>query len=247
MRDYSAWIPQEYLAQYYSTAAIAEDEQGIIGFIIRFFKEKRLHFTEMLEIGCGPTIHHAIPFVPHVGSLYLADYLEGNLREIGKVIYNSPDAHNWRTYLSGTLELEGFSSAAAIEQRLQDFKKKVSGLHHCDVLNAFPVGEPGRVFPLVTSFYTLECVSTEKKVWRKAMSNVASLVASEGWIILSAICNANGYQVGNDTFPVTSVNEHDMRKSLLESGFTEASIEVCPCEWGAEGFDSIMVCCAKKR
>lgn len=247
MESYKAWVPQEYLAQYYTTQDIAEDERAIIAFIIRFLKERNLHFSKMLEIGCGPTIHHAIPFVPHVDGLYMADYLPSNLSEIQKVLDGAMNAHDWANYVSGTLKLEGLSAPAA--ERIALFRSKVEKLLPCDVFQPEPIGTDMGTFPLVSTFYTLECISTNEHIWRQALSNVASLVSAEGWIILSAIYNAERYKVGEKTFPVTKVTDESIRAALIASGFIPESIEteIASCEWVDEGFDRIIVCCAQKQ
>ena len=248
MEDYTAWVPSEYLAQYYSTGTIAKDERGILRFILRFLKERKSDISEMLEVGCGPTIHHAIPFVPYVRHLYIADYLESNLAEIRKLIDQKDDAHDWNPYLSGILEKEGLNAGTPIE-RMQDFRLKVSGLLSCNVLDERPLGQFHRQFPLVTSFYCLECVSQSIIQWKQAMANVLGLVAPGGWTILSALRNADRYLVCGKQFPATKIDEDDIRQSLIDNGFIPESIqiEVCSCEWEEEGFDSILVCCAQKK
>jgi hypothetical protein len=250
MEDYKAWVPSQYLAQYYTTKEIAEDERGILKFIGKFFSQLKSEIPEMIEIGCGPTIHHAIPFVPYVGKIYMADYLQANLSEIEKVIDNSPGAHDWMPYLNGIMEMEGADTSVAIQERGDAFRAKLAGLLPCDVMKAGPLGaENLKKFPLVTSFYCLECVSQSKEIWAGAMENVLGLVEPGGWVILSALRNADKYLVCGKEFPAANINEHDLRQSLESCGFQPASvnIEVCPCEWGEEGFGSVLVCCAQKE
>jgi hypothetical protein len=247
MEDYNAWVPSQYLTQYYATGTITEDEQGILQFIVSFLKEKKIRFSEMLEIGCGPTIHHAMPFVPYVDRIYMADYLESNLAEIQKVIDQANDAHDWDPYIAGVLDLE--NAAELTEERTQTFRKKVEKLLPCNVLSSRPLGRVEKTFPLVTSFYCLECVSGSKLQWTMAMSNVSGLVAAGGWLILSALRNAASFLVCGKEFPATSIDEEDLRLSLLANGFVPDSIEiqVCNSTWGAEGFDTIMVCSSQKQ
>jgi hypothetical protein len=247
MEDYNAWVPSQYLAQYYATGTITEDEQGILQFIVLFLKEKNMRFSEMLEVGCGPTIHHVMPFVPYVDRIYMADYLKRNLAEIQKVIDQAKDAHDWNSYIDGVLDLE--NAVQRTEERTHIFRKKVAELLPCNVLSSRPLGRIEKTFSLVTSFYCLECVSCSKLQWATAMSNVSGLVAAGGWLILSALRNAASYLVCGKEFPATSINEEDLRLSLLANGFVPESIEiqVCNSTWGAEGFDTVMVCSAQKE
>ncbi len=244
--EYTAWSPAEYLAQYYATAGVAEDEIGILQFVLNFLLEKKQTFSEMVEVGCGPTIHHAIPFAPYVDQLYLADYLESNLQEVRNWIRGT--GHNWIPYVSGMLAVEGNNSQAAIVERTRMFRSKIAGLLPCNVLSAQPLGE-SRMFPLVTSFYCLECVQQEKAVWEQAMANVSSLVAPDGYLLLSALRNADKYLVCGKDFPATKINESDMWETLVACGFAPATInmEVRPSGWDKEGFDSIIVASAQKK
>lgn len=246
MQDYKAWVPSGYLAQYYATGAVTEDERSILRFITSFLKEKKLHVAEMLEVGCGPTVHHAIPFVPYVDHLYMADYLESNLQEIQKWL--DRQGHDWQPYIAGTLELEGIDAPSAYEERVQDLRAKIAGLLQCNALNEQPLGLVQKTFPLVTSFYCLECIARSKDQWEQTMSNVLGLVAPGGWTILSALRQSEKYLVCGKEFPATSIDELDMRQSLVENGFIPGSIDiqVCGSTWGAEGFDAIIVCCAQK-
>ena len=72
--------PREYLRQYYSAAALTDDEAAIF----RFLNEKLAgnSFATSLEFGCGPTVHHAFGLLPSMGELHLAEYLEGNRNEV---------------------------------------------------------------------------------------------------------------------------------------------------------------------
>lgn len=247
--EYAAWSPREYLAQFYATAGVAEDEKGILRFVLNFLLEKKRAFSEMVEIGCGPTIHHTIPFAPYVDRLYMADYLRSNLQEVDKWIHEETTAHDWTPYTSGMLAFEGNNSESAISERMKMIRSKITGLLPCNVLETQPLGRE-KMFELVTSFYCLECVTHSKQEWKRAMSNVSSLVAPEGYIILSALRNADKYIVCGKEFPATHIDENDMREILVASEFQPETINVrvCPCdEWATEGFDSIIVCSAQKE
>ncbi len=244
--DYARWSPADYLTQYYATTGVAEDERGILAFVLEFLLDKKYGFSSMLEVGCGPTIHHAIPFMPYVDKLFMADYVEGNLQAIQQWVYGK--GHDWSPYLSGMLAIEGNNSEAAITERIWALKSRIAGLLPCDVLKNNPIGL-SRIFPLVTSFYCLECLGQDKDQWRRAMRNVASLVAPKGWFLMSSLHKADKYKVCGKEFPTTNISQQDLRNSLSQSGFKPEtiSIRVCPCEWADEGFSSILVARAQKE
>ncbi len=106
------WNSREYLQQYYSTATIAIDERANIEFARRKLAEAGRSFDSAIEVGCGPTLHHAMLLAPHVASLDLADYVCDNLTEISKSLDDAPGAHDWSVYLQGMLEPGGMSAEA---------------------------------------------------------------------------------------------------------------------------------------
>lgn len=39
-------------------------------------------YDSAIDIGCGPTVHHAFPLAPFIREIHLADYLPANLAEV---------------------------------------------------------------------------------------------------------------------------------------------------------------------
>lgn len=244
------WSPKGYLEQYYSGKNVTNDEIGILKFIENFFKDKKSNFTNMIEVGCGPTIHHLTPFISHVDSIYIADYVESNLEEIRRWVNNSQDAHDWTAYLSGALryKMGRLPSKAKIENTINSLKSKITSLLKCDVRSKKPLGIK-KTFNLVTSFYTLECVAHTQEEFVQFVKNLASLVKPNGWLILVDLHNANHYMVGDESFPTVRVTENIIRKSLTNGGFLPKTINInlhpCP-EYINEGFGNIVMSSAQK-
>lgn len=249
MNEYAKFAPRGYLEEFYSTAGMASDEVAIAEFVRGFLVSRGKKFAKMLDFGSGPTIHHVALFAPHVERVYIADFLKSNLKEINDWIEKR--GHDWTPYIRDILAREGKASDAAIAGRMRMLRSKIKGLHHCNALNAAPFGDAVEApFPLVTSFYCLECIGHEKARWKLAMRNMTSLVAPGGWVVMSALRDTDKYIVGGQEFPATRINEHDMRKTLVACGFVPETIniQVHPCvEWEAEGFSSVIVCSARKK
>ncbi|MEI6659936.1 MAG: guanitoxin biosynthesis pre-guanitoxin forming N-methyltransferase GntF [bacterium] len=249
MSEYDkSWSPEEYLERYYSTEHVASDELGILDFVRKFLAGRR--FETMLDFGCGPTIHHMIPFVDHVGRIFGSDYIEGNLEKVRKWVFNSPDAHDWTAYLRGILRHESGEdpSASDIAERGRALRRKMGKLYHCNVLDKVPLGTKLK-FDLVTSFYCVDCCTSSIEQWTGAMSNLASLVAPGGSVVLAALGDTDHYKVGDNVFSTTRINEGGMHDCLIAVGFKPETVrvEVKPCpEWADEGFDSIIVASAQK-
>lgn len=245
---YEKWHPKAYLEQYYSTDVIAEDEQRIFEFVANFFKTEK-DVPEMLDFGSGPTIHHILPFVSHVGEIYVADYLPANLHEVQKWLRAGDDAHDWRPYISASIKLEGKNPTAEnTSVKIEEVRRKVTHLLHADIFKNYPL-EISRTFPLVTSFYCAECATTSKVQWRKGIRNLSHTIAPGGWLIMSALRKATSYKAGEHHFPSANITESELFDALRETGFDKHSIvtEVHPIkQWAKEGFRGIILCKAKK-
>jgi hypothetical protein len=229
------WTPGEYLRQYYTTPHVAEDERANVAFAARQFAAAGRTFPRAVEVGCGPTLHHAVMLAPRVDQLFLADYLPGNLNEVRKVFDGHPDAHDWGVYLNGLLP--GETDPLALT------RGKVAGLLPVNVRDAHPPGDLPP-FDLFASYYCLECVSGEREEWRQRLANVCGLVAPGGVLLLGSLRRCHEYHVLDRVFPTAFVDESDFAAELPKLGFdpTAMVIESAPvAEWAGQGFDSI--CC----
>lgn len=246
------WSPREYLTHYYSTSKVTEDERHIFKFIIDFFKTQKIYFNEILEIGCGPTIHHVLPFAYHVKRIFMADYLGENLTEIKNWVSGSKDAHNWKHYINGFLRLKKLSEPSSYKKRTHEFRKKLTSLLLCNIFNRHPLLDKSlnrKTFSLVTSFYCLECVTYSKKQWEKSMKNISSLVSKNGWIIMSALRDTDHYLFSDKKFPAVRINEKDIYCSLIDNNFNPNTIKIEVYKVNMKipaGFHSIIIYCAQR-
>lgn len=247
--SFKEWTPKAYLKQYYSAQQITEDEVYVLKFIINFIRSGTYHFTEALDLGSGPTIHHIVSLAPYVENIYLADYLDSNLSEIKIWLDGDRESHNWDHHIKGILELEGCKSTAnEVKIRSTLIRGKVAGLLSCDIFNKNPLGM-GRNFPLVTSFFCADSATHSKEAWALAMSNIFNLIKPGGWFIMSALKEAKSYKVGLLEFPSAHISSQDVTNVLKSSGFNPDSItvEVVPTQvWKQDGFDGIIMAKAQK-
>jgi len=247
-KDFSA---TDYLNQYYKTTNIPDDERAIFNFLFEFFRKVNENFEIALDVGVGPTLHHDIAIVPYVKELHVSDYLSQNLKEVKKWLQKDPSAHNWDIYVKGILQMEGTSSVSKKEvtRRKRQMRNKISQVKIVDLSKINPLGKKVQ-YPLVTSFYCADSATRTKKQWLHYMKNLTSLVEPSGWIVLSALRNAQSYQVGPRFFPSANIDEHDMKKMLILLGFSQKTLDIkvehVP-EWSEEGFDSIIIASGQKK
>lgn len=244
------WDPREYLRQYYSKDYIPDDEEAFYHRIIPYLKRTGRAFARAIDFGCGPVVYNLTPLAPWVEELHLADYLPGNLREIQKWLRGEDDAHNWDLNIRRALEIESGDEVSrnAVESRKSLLRSKVTALKECDVRRDHPLGD-GAVYDLVLSAYCVDAATDSKQEWRRLMSNLLTLCADGGTVILLSARKSRHYKVDNKRFPNANVDEEDFAAALIAAGFDlrRASIEGVPIkDWADEGFDGIVIAIAEK-
>jgi len=246
----SEWNPREYLRQYYSTSHVPDDSTAVLQFLIEQLPGRSQRFNRSLEFGCGPALYTTIATVPYVQDLELADYLPENLQELRHWLNGEREAHDWDVYFRGVLELErGVApTESMIAARKEEVRRKVTALRRADIRQEHPLGAP-RTFDLVTSFYCLECVTSERGDWKECMERLSGLVKPGGTLIMAALRGCNGYKVLGRMFPTTCLDEEDFNRVLPRLGFDERTMVVRAVPitaWVEVGFDSICLIAAEK-
>jgi hypothetical protein len=248
---HTEWCAKEYLQQYYATAAIPSDELAIYNAVLPYLQTARPHFARALDFGCGPTVHHVIPFIPYVQELHLADYVPENLAAIQHWLQGDPEAHNWDMYIKGVLQLEGAAhpGSLALDLRKTHMRRKITQLKQGNLHWPHPLADQA-TYPLVLSFYCADSATASKAEWRLFMRRLFRLVEPGGTLILAALHNATQYTVGTRYFPSAQVTEHDLSAVLRDENFDEATLDlrVVPVtEWAADGFERIIIARAQKK
>lgn len=239
------WNPKGYLQQYYSTSDVSDDEQANFRFLNAGLKQMDRHFHRAIEVGCGPTLHHAAAIVPYVDELHLADYMADNLDEIRLWLMGDAQQHDWDVYFRSLLADEGSDNPSALAIRKEVLRQRITALKFADVRRSHPLGD-GSTYDLVLSYYCVEAVATSRDEWRQYLDNLCRLVAPGGILFLSAVRRCHAYHVLDTEFPTACVDEGDFAAVLPEFGFPSAKTEiqaVAVTDWSEEGFDSI--CCVR--
>ncbi|WAL61906.1 guanitoxin biosynthesis pre-guanitoxin forming N-methyltransferase GntF [Thermocoleostomius sinensis] len=243
------WQPQEYLRQYYATPSVADDEQANFEFALNHLRHDGRFFSRAIEVGCGPTLHHACSFVTYVEELHLADYLPENLQEISKWLRQDPSAHNWEIYLRGILALETETiSTTDLQRRQQQLRQKITQLKSIDLRHPCPLGDDA-VYDLVFSYYCAEAISSSKTDWQTFMNHLLRLVAPGGTLYLTAMRQCRSYAVMDKDFPTAYIDELDLAAVLQANGFdaTKTEIQVARSgAWTEQGFSSICMVKAER-
>lgn len=244
----SHFDPRRYLRQYYSLPQLAADDADLFRALCGWLKETGRTYGDVLDVGCGPTIHNTFAVAPFAERIVLADYLPGNLAEVRKWLDAAPDAHDWDPLFRGVLDIEG-EPADRLEARKALYRSRVSDLRHCDLRSADPVGQPDS-FDLVVSFFCAECVAGSRAEWEAMMGRVLSLVRPGGAVFFAAVRECDRYEVLGRWFPSVRLVEDDFRNLLARHNFTPPTIksESVPApDWADHGFDHICLVSATRN
>jgi len=253
----SADFPDSYLRQYYGVERpVTDDETAVYDFIRERVAPQLTGHESCLEIGCGPTVHHAIMLSPHIGSLTMSDYLEGNLQRVESWRHNTSQAWNWNRYTAFFIERDGeVASEDAVSAREELTRSKLIETRPINILERHPLGRADLTYDVVSTFYCTEEVALNVARWQEAMVAVTSLVNPGGHLLMSCLYDSDFYHIlGEDssvrTLPCARITEETLSKTLEDLGFviTPESIKLVQTpEQEAEGVPGVLLVFAQKR
>jgi hypothetical protein len=258
--DYSSVVGFEksYIAQFYGDRAVSNDEAAVINFLIprlRQFSTSTQGLSTYLEIGCGPTVHHAILVAPHVKRMHLSEFLESNRTEVDRWIDQPREAVDWQQYTRFILEAEGNSvTTENVRDRESQTRQKIECVIPGNLMLT-PIVSTGVLYDLVGCFYCLEEVARTPDAFRAMIANVATVVRVGGTLMISALRGTSFYHVqgtnGEEVeFPCLALTESLVRQSLLDAGFEIAPDDVFSCEvdgQAEEGVPGVILAFVTKR
>ena len=209
---------------------VTADETAVWEFLADDFGKKPPR-GRFIELGCGPTVHHILPFAPHVSEIQMADYLDENLEQVRIWQANSGDAHNWNQYTEFTLKCEGTEpSPDLVATREQLAREKISRLTLCDLKKETPAEFRGQ-YDTVGCFYCAEEVGIDIEEWRQVMRRATDYLAPGGTFYMAALLGMETYDVRDESgnlalYPCACISEQDVRDVLDTLGFPKESIRL---------------------
>ena len=249
--DYSEWQARDYYQTYYSEVVLP-DEQAVLAYQLEVLRSRRERFGRALEYGCGPTLHRAIASAPYAFRIDMSDWLAGNLAAVREWLAADPDNEDWTRFTHYVLSCEGRRpDATRIRQREAKTRKVVRGLFVSDARWRHPLGrERDAFYDLLVSGFCLDAISSDKRVWRRCMRNVLSMVAPGGTVIVHFLHKCRAYKVGNRMFPGSNLSVDDVARVFEDLGFARDSVDaqVIPCPDNAKyGYAGILTASARRE
>lgn len=209
---------EKYLKTFYRDREPTSDERVVFRFLA-----EHVHRIQdepvLLEVGCGPTVHHIFPFTSRVSRIHMADYLDENLDQVRRWRDEDAGAGSWSQYASLALELgEGGATKAAIADLERRARSRLGELRRCDLRDYWVLGTPAQ-YPVVSAFYCTEEVGITRARWAEVMENLGRLVAPGGHLFLSCLRDTDFYLVDDTEYPCARISEADLRHVLPSLGF----------------------------
>jgi SAM-dependent methyltransferase len=252
--DQDLFIPAVYNSTYYSQVMADELElikwqSGELRDVLSkdLLKKGKARYDTLLDIGCGPAIHHMISLAPLADKIKLADYMPENLAEIRRWQRRHPRSHDWKVFTQETLKREGFeTSSANIRARQNEVRAKIKSLHILDLKQ--PVDDYLiESADFVTSFFVSDSATKSKKVFHKMVKNVFSTVTPGGVFVSAYLGACQRYKVGKHWINSADITEDDLKTTLGQIGAREVKIwRFDTPHMQDEGFDHIFAAVAFK-
>jgi hypothetical protein len=231
--DYAEWRARDYFKTYYSEVVLP-DERSVLEYQIEVMRNAPSRFGRGLEYGCGPTLHRAIAAAPYAFRLDMADWLADNLVCVREWLGADVQDKDWNRFTRFIMQREDRKriDIRRIREREQQTRKVVRGLYVSDARWRHPLGpERAGFYDLLISGFCLDAISSDKRIWRRCMRNVLSMVGEGGTTILHFLHRCRAYKVGSRMFPGSNLSVDDVATLLADLGFQADSIDVqvIPC------------------
>lgn len=219
------WDPEAYLQHFYRADFITDDEKVNAEFIIPIVASGK--YRHALEIGCGPTLHHAGMIAPYVETIDMSDYLKSNLDIVQQELKHISQSHRWDKYFDFYRDTEKGHSLKPVgrDNRKEMLQKKCGHFISCDLTSSPPFTQSTAEIDLFISFYCAEAISYDISVWRSVMKNLSKIVTGGKSLLMTALISGHKYPVGRNHLPITHISETQVIEELELNGFTREHIK----------------------
>jgi nicotinamide N-methyltransferase/methyltransferase len=186
---------------------------------------------KILEIGSGATINSAITLAPFSSNIVLSAYSESEAREVQLWRERSPEAFNWRPFISAILrKYEGIVDEASesVERREEEIRSSISNVVPCDLKKAEVVDPqyvPEGGFDVVVSMGVLTAAASSIEEFNSMIANISSLIKPGGFLMCNFTMGATAYYTqakSNEAtdYSVVAVTSSDVEKAYSRAGLT---------------------------
>ncbi|XP_026171874.1 phenylethanolamine N-methyltransferase-like [Mastacembelus armatus] len=165
----------------------------------------------LVDTGSGPTLYQVMSGCEVFNKVILTDFLEANRQELRRWVQDEGSSSlDWTPYLQHVCKLEGRGPSAWTEKAAK-LRKAITDILPIDVLLPQPIA-PGAIPSagadcLVTS-YCLEAACPDVATYKKALSNIGTLLQPGGHLLLLGdLWESFYYASPEEKLPVLTLNE----------------------------------------
>jgi hypothetical protein len=244
------FIPTEYLDTYYPKNIGVENEE-----LLDFYATISPHLPKgvHLEVGGGPTIYQLISAGARADKIIFTDFSSKNL-EVIRRWKTTRQIRPWSSYFHYALqkELGHPPSSKDISKRNSEIKRKLS-IEQLDIKDSSAVANLNRQwngFDVVSSAFCIDSITGSMDEWLLLLEHLLSLVRPTGTLLLTSIGGSKGtYTAGEQVFPSVTLDQENIRQSLIRAGCNPSSIfimEVAALPEHAASYNSL-ICMRAER
>jgi NNMT/PNMT/TEMT family len=253
---FAAFSPTEYLATYYT--AVQEDEELLMGWLVDharpFLARHRAATnatTTLLDIGCGPTVHHVLPLADLIDRAVLTDLVPGNLAEVERWLRADGSAHDWTPFVRACARLLHADRDPLDEGRLDEGRlaRRVRRITEVgpplDLTGAVPYPVTADV---VTTFFCPCSATGRADRFAALLRRVTQQLRPGGAFLGSFLGGCSSYRVGGQWYPSPDLAFVDLATALDRAGIDVGLVQRLPTlSMGPDGFDHIFVASGVRR
>lgn len=260
-----------YLRQYYQNGEMFSDEIAVYHFLHDVLQPRLRGNESYVEVGCGPTVHHALMMSDIVAEMTMADYLEQNLEYVWQWKCRDSRAWDW-SYVSAfcaqcawekrqrhlpseeeerSIEWKLESDRVEIEERTRE---KISAIRTCDLLQDRVFNDEKIQFDVVGAFYCTEEVTTDVRRWRDVVASLSTAVRPGGHLVLVCLHNTDHYLITREdgessSLPSARIDFSTMKETLDGLGYEVRDdwivVKETP-DLHSSGIEGVILACAYK-
>lgn len=105
-----------------------------------------------------------------------------------------------------------------------------------------------KTFDIVTANFVVEGATADWQEWRRGMEHLMGHVESGGYLIMTAIKNAEWYPVGNERLPAVKVDEEHLKQLCAEKNFSLVNMHILDgSDKESVGYDGMVLLIARNE
>lgn len=250
--EFKTFDPRGYLDEYYSD--LGDENLALLAFFADAYKDFEADSLEAIEIGGGPTVYQLISLAPVAKNIEFTDYLDANLEEVSSWASGYDSAFDWDNFIAEALLRENLDEDIrheAIARRREVMQRKIVSLAHCDIFAA-DIVNTDKKYDLLSTNFCAESVCHNKESVAEVIGKYASLIKTDGYLVMTGLLGAEYWHIGGKTFTSASLSKEEIPGLFANTGFEILEQVTTPSQYERndpdyQGYDGMFMVKAIRR